>query len=144
MQTEADSKTDVEGPQLCVGAVVTRVNELLMVCRQNPPEAGKWSIPGGRVQRNETLAEAVVRELYEETSIRGVCGPLMGWAEIFEDGVHFVVMDFEVTLLDDADPVAGDDAQEAAWVPVWTVPELPLVNGLAEFLADHDIIETVV
>ena len=46
--------------------------------------------------------------------------------------------------LDDAVPTAlADDALEAAWVPVWTVPELDLVDGLAEFLADAGIIETL-
>ncbi len=132
------------GPQLGVGAVATRVNELLMVRRKHSPQAGKWSVPGGRVRRGETLAEAVVRELREETSLGGVCGPLMGWAEVFSDGQHHVVLDFEVTILDQGEPTAGDDAQEAAWIPVWTVPELPLVDGLAEFLADQGIIETLV
>lgn len=128
---------------MSVGAVCTRVNELLMVERLNPPSAGKWSLPGGRVEHGETLAEAVVRELRSETGLRGVCGEFLGWAELFGESQHHVVLDFAVTLLDDAEPVAGEDAREAAWVPVWTVPELPLADGLAEFLADQGIIETL-
>jgi len=135
---------EAAGPELCVGAVATRTNELLLVRRGHAPGAGLWSVPGGRVEAGESLAEAVVRELEEETGLAGVCGPLIGWVELVDDGHHFVILDFEVVLLDNADPVAGDDAAEAAWVPVWTVPELPLVDGLAEFLSDHGIIETVV
>jgi len=131
-------------PEMCVGAVATRVNELLMVRRGSDPGRGLWSVPGGRVEHGETLAEAVVRELSEETGLHGVCGPMLGWVEIVHDEHHFVVMDFTVTVLDDDVPIAGDDALEAAWIPVWTVPELPLVDGLAEFLADQGIIETVV
>lgn len=100
-------------------------------------------MPGGRVEPGETLAEAVVRELEEETSVVGVCGPMIGWTELIGDYHHFVILDFQVTTLDAAQPVAGSDAHEAAWVPVWTVPELDLVDGLVEFLADHGVIETI-
>ncbi len=130
-------------PELCVGAVATRTNELLMIRRGTDPERGRWSVPGGRVEPGETLAEAVVRELAEETGVTGVCGSLLGWTEIIDDAHHFVVLDFDVTVLDDRGPVAGDDASEAQWIPVWTVPELDLVAGLAEFLADAGIIDTL-
>ena len=129
-------------PELCVGAVATRTNELLMVRRGTQPGLGRWSVPGGRVEPGETMAEAVVRELAEETGLTGVCGALVGWTELLEP-YHYVVLDFAVTVLDGGDPVAGDDALEAAWVPVWTVPELDLVDGLAEFLADAGIIDTL-
>jgi len=98
-------------------------------------------VPGGRIERGETAAEAVVREVAEETGLRCVCGPMVGWAELISDEAHFVVLDFEVTVLDDQDPVAGSDAAEACWVPLHAVAERRLVPGLAEFLADHGVIE---
>jgi 8-oxo-dGTP diphosphatase len=130
-------------PEVCVGAVATRRDDLLMVRRGHGPGAGQWSVPGGRVQRGETLAEAVVRELDEETALAGLCGPLLGWVERIEDDHHFVILDFEVVVLSTEDPEAGSDAAEARWVPVWDVPELDLVDGLAEFLSEHGIIETL-
>lgn len=136
--------TIADRPEVCVGAVARSADELLMVRRGTPPAMGRWTVPGGRVEAGETLAEAVVRELAEETGLSGVCGPLLGWVEIIDDERHFVVLDFEVTVLDDSDPTAGTDASEAAWVKVWEVPELDLVDGLAEFLADHGVIDTVV
>ena len=105
-----------------------------------PP--GAWSVPGGKVEHGETLAEAVTRELREETGLEGVCGPLLGWAERIDADDHFVILDFEVTLVGDDQPVAGDDAAEAAWVELHEVAELRLVEGLAEFLHDHGIIAT--
>lgn len=98
-------------------------------------------MPGGRVERGETLAEAVVRELWEETRVAAVCGELLGWVERITDDDHFVIMDFRVVPLEDAAPVAGDDAAEVAWVPLTEVSELTLVEGLAEFLHDQGIIE---
>jgi 8-oxo-dGTP diphosphatase len=96
------------------------------------------------VEAGELLAEAVVRELAEETGLEGVCGELVGWVERVGDDHHFVIMDFAVQLLDPtAQPVAGDDAAEVAWVPLPDVAEQRLVDGLAEFLHDHDIIPTI-
>jgi 8-oxo-dGTP diphosphatase len=131
-------------PELCVGAIAVHDGRLLLVRRGRPPGAGRWSVPGGRVERNELLAEAVARELYEETGLVGVCGPLVGWVERFAEDRHFVILDFEVTVLDDTGAVAGDDAAEVRWVPRADVVELDLVDGLAEFLADHGIIDLFV
>ncbi len=131
------------GPETCVGALVVHDERLLLVRRGHGPAAGEWAIPGGRVEPGETLAEAVVRELAEETGLEGVCGAFVGWAEIIGDDGHFVVLDFAVTVLDARTPVASSDAAEAAWVPVGDVAGHQLVAGLAAFLSDHHIITTI-
>lgn len=115
---------------------------ILMIRRGHGPAAGAWSVPGGRVEAGETLAEAVVRELREETGLDGVCESLVGWVERIGAGYHYVILDFFVTIVGGDDPVAGDDAAEAAWVPLAGVAELALVEGLAEFLHDHGILST--
>ncbi len=130
-------------PQLCVGAIAVNAERLLMVRRGRGPAAGEWSVPGGRVERGETLAEAVLRELAEETGLDGVCDELIGWVERIGPEHHFVILDFRVSVLDGADPVAGSDAAEAAWVPLDEVAELRLVDGLAEFLHEHGILDVI-
>lgn len=132
-----------DGPDLAVGAIVVRTDELLLVRRGHGPAAGEWSVPGGRVERNETMSGAVLRELREETGLEGMCGPLLGWVERFDDDHHFVIFDFEVVLLDEDEPVAGSDAAEVAWVHINDVAERRLVDGLAEFLHEHGIIPTI-
>ena len=131
---------------MCVGAVAVDADRLLLIRRGHAPAAGQWSVPGGRVEAGELLAEAVVRELLEETGIEGVCGELVGWVERFDpddpDG-HHVILDFRVAVLEGTVPIAGDDAAEARWVPLPDVADLDLVDGLAEFLHDHDIIPTI-
>lgn len=130
-------------PQPCVGAVVVDDERLLLVRRGHGPAAGSWSLPGGRVEPGETLAQAVLRELAEETGLEGVCGGLVGWAEIIGDDGHFVILDFAVTLLETGTPVAASDAAEAAWVPLDEVARLELAAGLDHFLHDHGIIATI-
>ncbi|MEY2469109.1 MAG: 8-oxo-dGTP diphosphatase [Actinomycetota bacterium] len=128
-------------PEICVGAVVVDEDRLLMIRRGHGPGAGEWSIPGGRVERGETLIEALVREVFEETHIEVVVDHFIGFAESITDEFHFVFMDYAATALDAEVIAAGDDAAEAAWVLLADVVELNLVDGLAEFLHDHQIIE---
>jgi len=131
-------------PELCVGAVAVHDGCLLLVRRGRGRAAGSWSVPGGRVEVGETLAEAVLRELREETGLDGVCGPLLGWVELIDDDGHQVVADFSVVILGGI-ARAGDDATEVAWLPCHEVGEMPgLVAGLAEFLHDNGVIDTIV
>jgi 8-oxo-dGTP diphosphatase len=133
-----------ERPEVCVGAVALDDDRLLLIRRGRGPAAGDWSVPGGRVERGETLADAVVRELAEETGLEGVCDELVGWVERIGPRHHYVILDFRVTVLSSIQPVAGDDAAEAAWVPRDQVAELKLVDGLAEFLHEHGILRAIV
>ena len=129
-------------PILGVGAVVVDHDRLLLVRRGRGPAQGEWSVPGGKVEHGEAVVEAVTRELREETGLEGVCGPLLGWAERIDGDDHYVILDFEVTLVGDDQPTAGDDAAEVAWVELHAVTDRLLVDGLAELLADHGIIAT--
>lgn len=131
-------------PEVCVGAVVVDDDRLLLVRRGRGPAAGEWSVPGGRVEWGETLPEAVVRELREETGVEGVCGPLLGWVERIGPDHHFVILDFVVDVGEAQEAVAGDDAADAAWVPLAEVAKRTLVAGLAEFLRAHGVLDAVV
>ncbi|MDQ2754272.1 MAG: GNAT family N-acetyltransferase [Actinomycetota bacterium] len=130
-------------PEVCVGAVAVDEDRILLVRRGRGPAQGAWSVPGGRVEWGETLVEAVVRELLEETGLNAVCDRLLDWVEKIDDSHHYVIADFAATVLDSSDPVAGDDAAEAAWVPLADVSDLDLVEGLAEFLHEHGILATI-
>jgi ADP-ribose pyrophosphatase YjhB (NUDIX family) len=130
-------------PEVCVGAVAVDSDRLLMIRRGHGPAAGEWSVPGGRVEAGETLAEAVVREVAEEAGLEAVCDDMIGWVERIGDGFHFVILDFGVTILEPEPVTAGDDAAEAAWVPLDQVVELRLVEGLAEFLHENGILGVI-
>ena len=134
----------VPTPCVCVGAIAIDDDRLLLVRRRNEPGQGSWSVPGGRVEPGETVQEAVVRELLEETGVEGVCTGLIGVAERIGDDHHFVILDYSVEVLAPAPPEAGSDAAEARWVALNDVAELDLVEGLAEFLHENGVIETIV
>lgn len=135
-------EAELARPEVCVGAIAVDAGQILLIRRGRGPAQGSWSVPGGRVETGETLAEAVVRELREETGLSGVCNSFVGWAERIGPGFHYIILDFDVTILEAREPVGGDDAAEAAWVPLAELSDLRLAEGLAEFLHDHGILST--
>ena len=136
--------TDEGRPQLCVGAIVIDCGRLLVIQRGRGAAVGKWSIPGGRVDWGETLEQAVVRELLEETGLRGSSDRLVGWVERISAEHHFVIADFVVRV----DPpefgelCAADDADAATWHDLHRLVELDLVDGLFDFLVEHGFVPT--
>jgi 8-oxo-dGTP diphosphatase len=130
-------------PELAVGAVAVAGGALLLVRRATPPQVGRWTLPGGRVEGGETLARALEREVAEETGLSVRCGELVGWVERISDEHHFVILDFTVRVegaSEENRPVAGGDASEAAWVPLAGLDEVALVDGLADFLRQHGVV----
>lgn len=126
-------------PQVAVGAVCVADGRLLLIRRGRGVAPGAWSLPGGRVEHGEALTDAVVRELREETGLVGRVEGLCGIAERVFPTVHFVILDYWVTVTP-AVPAAGDDAAEARWVDARELRELDLVPQLEEFLAEHGVL----
>jgi 8-oxo-dGTP diphosphatase len=140
--------TDPLAPVVAVGGVAVVDERILMVRRGHGPAAGTWSVPGGRVELGETLHEAVVREVAEETGIHVVVERFLGWAERIDldagnpTAHHYVLLDFAVTPLDVGEhPSAGDDAAEAAWIPLDELDDYRLAPGLREFLVDVAVLD---
>jgi 8-oxo-dGTP diphosphatase len=119
----------------CVGAVVhDESGRLLLVRRATDPGYGLWSIPGGRVQPGETDAEAVRREVFEETGLSVDLGPLLGSVHRPAPGdATFEIYDYSAQVITGT-LQAGDDAAEVCWVSAAEYRELPVVPGLTEAL----------
>ena len=124
-------------PEVAVGAIVVHEGRLLLVQRGRGAALGKWAPPGGRVEFGEALADAVVREVREETGIEVRASALAGWVERTgsdPEPYHYVILDFFAVPTGATDLTPGDDAADARWVPLAEVPTLDLVDGLFDFL----------
>ncbi len=132
-------------PELAVGGIVISDGHLLLVQRGKPPAVGLWTVPGGRVEWGETMRAAVERELGEETGVHVHCGDLIGWVERISEEHHFVIANFAATVSGVTLPAlrAGDDASDAAWVPLAEIARWPLVRGLEAFLQDNQLLRPV-
>ena len=114
---------------------------LLLVRRANPPAQGLWSIPGGRVEPGESAQDAVLRELLEETGLRGVIEREVGTVErAAPSGGTYVIRDFLVRVDGTPRPVAGDDASEAGWFTEDEVRALDTSPGLVATLTEWGLL----
>lgn len=106
-------------PTPAVGVVCLRGDQMLLIRRGKPPRQGEWSLPGGRIEPGERAIDAALRELREET---GVEADILGLIDVVdgvfpEHGRHYVLIDFAARWLS-GEPVAGDDATEAVFLPL--------------------------
>jgi 8-oxo-dGTP diphosphatase len=122
-------------PVVAVAAIVfDPEGRVLLVERAKPPGVGEWSVPGGRLEDTETLAQAVAREVREETGLVVEVGPLSCVVERMGDDFHYVILDYLAHVIGGPDgrftPVAGSDAAAARFVPSDELSKLPLTEGL--------------
>ena len=110
-----------KSPLLTVDALLEREGKVLLIRRKNPPPG--WALPGGFVDRGETVGEAVARETTEETGLEVTSQRLLGvYSDPARDprgptlGVVFVV---ETR----GEAKAADDAAELAFFPWDALPE---------------------
>lgn len=109
-----------ERPIVGVGAVIVNDGCVVLVKRAHEPLKGEWSLPGGTVEVGETLAEAVVREVREETGLDVRVGSLVEVLDRVHRGpdgqveYHFVLLDYKCTVLSGM-LVHGSDASDARW-----------------------------
>jgi len=104
-----------------------------LVQRGHPPEAGRWAVPGGRLESGESLVAAVRRELWEETGLVPESPPeVLYVVELGPPEAPIIVIDYGVRVRGEAR--AGSDAAAVRWVDAATVAAVPLARGMAEFL----------
>lgn len=123
----------MNSPILAVGAVVFHNDAVLLIKRNNPPNAGQWAIPGGKVKLGETLQQAAEREILEETGITIRAGEVIYQFEIIERDdhgnitTHYVILDLAAKYVS-GNPKANDDARDARWVERNELRHLPVNN----------------
>jgi 8-oxo-dGTP diphosphatase len=109
-----------ERPIVGVGAVIVDGDRVVLVKRAHEPLKGEWSLPGGTVEVGETLAEAVAREVHEETGLNVHVGPLVEVLDrIHRDReqrveYHFVLLDYRCTVASGT-LTHGSDASAVCW-----------------------------
>ena len=134
------SRTYPPLPILAVSAAIVRDSKVLIVRRAaRPPAGGLYTLPGGVVEVGETLAEAVMREVREESGLVIEPVALAGYREAIsadDDGRirrHFVVLPFAARWIA-GEPVLNEELTEWHWLEPAAVAGLPTTDGLAEIV----------
>ena len=106
--------------------------EVLLVRRRNEPFKGGWALPGGFVDDDEDLPRAAARELAEETGLEPVLMEQVGaWGTPGRDprGRTVSVVYLALAAVGRDAVQGGDDAAEAAWHAVSSLPPLAFDHG---------------
>ena len=129
-----DTRRYSQRPLLGVGALIIDGDRIVLVERAKDPLKGWWSIPGGLIELGERVADAVRREVREETGLEVEPG---GLHEVYErliheaDGkleYHYVLLDYVCRVTGGA-LAASSDASRAAWVSADQLQEYRLTEG---------------
>jgi len=131
MADKRASNQQYEHPSITVDVVIFRLVETslqtLLIQRRDAPFADQWAFPGGFIKMDESLDDAALRELREETSITGVnIDQLRAFGELNRDPRGRVISVAYLALIppEDIKIKAGDDAAQVQWFTVNSVPNL--------------------
>lgn len=124
---------------LVVGAAVIQGGSLLAARRTTPPEtAGRWELPGGKVDPGETAAGALVREIEEELGCTVAVGR---WLDGGQPVGTSYVLCVAVCAVTSGTPRPGDDHDELRWLAPaelddldWLAPDRPFLPQLRSLL----------
>lgn len=126
------------GPRLAVSAGIFRDGKILLVRRAREPAKGVYTFPGGRVEFGESLTEALIREIREETGLAIEIVGLVGYREALPPRTgghgHFVILPFAARWIS-GEVALNDELDDARWLP----PERA-VEGLTVTLGLNDTI----
>lgn len=132
-------------PTVGVGVVILDrspqgIVSVVLIKRGQPPRQGQWSIPGGKQEFGETVREAAVREVKEETGLDVELLGLVDVVDLIAPDAHYTLVDFVARPLGGT-LQAGSDAASAEWVAVADVPAMKLwdeteriINASVQFL----------
>ncbi len=140
MSDSANARSYPTRPYLAVSAAIFRDGRVLIVRRARPPARGVYTLPGGGVELGETLEQAVIREIREETALEIEPIALAGYRQAIAhdaDGRierHFVILPFAARWI--AGEIAlNEELAEAHWLKPAELSGLTTTEGLAQIVA---------
>lgn len=140
MSNTESARTYPTRPYLAVSAAIFRDGRVLIVRRARPPAHGLYTLPGGGVEVGETLEQAVIREVREETGLAIAPLGLIGFREAIACDAagrverHFVILPFAARWM--AGEIAlNEELAEADWRKPDALAGLKTTEGLAQIVA---------
>ena len=118
-----------------VAAALIQRQGLVLICRRRADQdhAGKWEFPGGKLERGETPAACLRRELAEELGIEAVVGNEITRYQFQYPGRKEIQLVF-FSVVEYRGAPDYDMFAEVRWVPVEQMPSFEFLEGDVEFV----------
>ena len=112
-----------QNPVPAAATLTVENGNVLLIKRRFPPQAGKWSLPSGFIELDESPEQAAVRETKEETGLDVKISELL---QVFGTCTHseaqIILVLYRASVISGS-LNASDDAEEAAFFPLDSLPE---------------------
>jgi 8-oxo-dGTP diphosphatase len=131
---------EYKNPIPTVDAIIQNSSSILLIKRSKDPYKNQFALPGGFVNKGETIEEAIKREVYEETSLEVHPIDILG---VYSDPKrdprgHMMTVVF-IVLVIRGNPSAGDDAKEISWIPIEKINDIKI--AFDHKLVIHDYLQ---
>ena len=136
----SEARTYPQRPYLAVSAAIIRAGKVLVVRRARQPAQSLYTFPGGAVEVGETLNEAAIREVREETSLAIEPVALAGHREVISRDAqgrverHFLILCLAARWRS-GDVKLSEELDDARWVTPEEISGLRTTDGLTDIAA---------
>jgi 8-oxo-dGTP diphosphatase len=120
-----------KSPRLTVDGAIIKDKKLLLIKRNINPYKNKWALPGGHVEYGERVEDAVIREVFEETGLKGEITKIIG---VYSDPKrdprgHTITIVFMMNIIS-GELKSGDDASDARFFYMDDLPDLAFDHNI--------------
>lgn len=122
--------------ELIVGGIIEKDGKILLVQESKPKCYGKWNIPAGHLESNETIREGAIREIKEETGCDVCLTGVLSIEDLVYDGNTLICIIFSTKLLSEYKPYKSNEILDTKWFDIDNI-----INNMDDKLRHVDIIK---
>ena len=133
-------KSHYKQPSITVDAIIPKLSSILLIKRKKDPYKDTLALPGGFVEYSETAEQAIIREVFEETSLKIHVLDILGiYSDPKRDPRGHVMTIVFISKIYGGKELQGDDAKEIHWVKLKELDTIKLAFDHSLIIKDYNI-----
>lgn len=133
-------KSHYKQPSITVDAIIPKLSSILLIKRKKDPYKDTLALPGGFVEYSETAEQAIIREVFEETSLKIEVLDILGiYSDPKRDPRGHVMTIVFISKIHGGKELQGDDAKEIHWIKLKEIDKIKLAFDHSLIIKDYKI-----
>ncbi|MDX1372279.1 MAG: NUDIX hydrolase [Nitrososphaeraceae archaeon] len=133
-------KSQYKQPSITVDAIIPKLSSILLIKRKKDPYKDTLALPGGFVEYSETAEQAIIREIFEETSLKIQVLDILGiYSDPKRDPRGHVMTIVFISKIHGGKELQGDDAKEIHWINLKEIDKIKLAFDHSLIIKDYKI-----